>query len=313
MNRARIAHAAALVVSLVADHSRRTCRVSGLLAMLLVTGVQAESLTWGLLPIPGGVLLKEGEPHSGILLESLQLLEPDLPGLDIHYELFNVPRLQQALAAGRELCSNGSLPLAERDRLGYFVPYLMSPPMELVVRADTVARLPWRGERLYLSDLLASEQLRGGLARRRTYPEAVRAALAKAQDAGNLERFGGGIAGGGENLLFMVSHGRIDFTLEYPPVVMAINRDELILEPLRSIGLADNTELQLSGIYCTRSAWGLAMARRLDRAVRRQMAEPRALLALYQRYLPAETFATYRTPLLDYFRRRHEETHAPVP
>ncbi|WP_300656864.1 hypothetical protein [Pseudomonas sp.] len=295
------------------DRTWRASITGGLLGLLLAAGAQAASLTWGLLPVPGGVELKDGKPHAGILLESLFLLEPDLPGLDIQYELFNVPRMQQAMASGREFCTNGSLPLAERDRQGYFVPYLVTPPMQLVVRADSLARLPWRGKQLYLSDLLASHDLRGGLASLRNYPEAIRGALAAAQERGRLERFSGGIAGGGENLLFMVSHGRIDFTFEYPPVLMAMSQDELLLEPLRSINLADNTELQLSGIYCTRNAWGLAMARQLDKAVRRLMGEPQALLALYQRSLPADTFMAYRQPLLGYFRQRAGQVFEAVP
>ena len=66
----------------------------------------AESLTWLLLPIPGAINLKQGVPDDGMALELLRALEPGLysRGVQVRYELGNVPRMQQNLEQGRPLC-----------------------------------------------------------------------------------------------------------------------------------------------------------------------------------------------------------------
>lgn len=108
----------------------------------------------------------------------------------------------------------------------------------------------------------------------------------------------------GENLLRMVSHGRIDLTFEFSSVTQAFTRHTMLPEPLYSLPVAEHRELVITGIYCTRSAWGERVIAELEQGVRRISANPLALLDIYRQWVPQETFEAFEKQLLDYYAGR---------
>lgn len=274
--------------------------VFGLLGLGLQSAL-AEPLTLGLYAMPGAVNLRGDKPYDGMLYEYLRLLEPQLQGVQVSYKLSSFLRLQKDMAEGHSLCSSAHLRSPERDRIGYFVPYLVSPPMQVVVRAETFARLPLREGRLWIADLLAAN-LRGGYFLQRTYPPVFQALLSAPSAEPGLIAVP--VAVNTDRLLRMLSHQRFDYTLEYPTTLTDYLRNNPDNVPLRSVSLADAADLQVAGSYCTRNAWGRAMALRIDAAVRARLSQPEPVLALYQHWLPAESYQLYGADIEAYLRQR---------
>lgn len=266
--------------------------------------VLAEPLPWVLFTMPGVVNLRDGKPHDGLVYEYLRLLEPHLKEVQVSYELGNLMRLQKNMGEGRNLCSSANLRSPERDRIGYFIPYLITPPMQVVVRAETYGRLPLRDGRLWIDDLLAAN-LRGGFFLQRSYPPVLEARLSARPLSPSLIAVS--IAANADRTLRMLSHQRFDYTFEYPSTVVDYVRSNPESMPLRSVTLADAADLQVVGSYCTRNAWGRAMALRIDAAVRTRLSQPEPVLALYRQWLPVESYQAYGAGIEAYLRQRAEQ------
>lgn len=280
-----------------------------LLACLALPGpVQAQPLVWGIVPLPGAFNVRDGELVDGVLFEAMQLLEAQLPDLQMAYEILPMTRMEQRMQALDPICGSGQLQTQERDRLGYFVPLVVSPPMHVLVRRQTLDQLLIEQGQVSLDWLFANPYLRGALANTRVYPADIRPRLLAAQSQGLLPSMGGSLAG--ENLLLMVSHRRLDYVFEYPVIYTEVQRHFSLSEPLVSVPLKESAALVPLGIYCPRTAWGADMARRIDQAVRQVAGQPEPIMSIYQRWLPAEVFAHYRPQFLAYLQRR--STQAPL-
>lgn len=265
----------------------------------------AESLTWLLLPIPGAINLKQGVPDDGMALELLRALEPGLKarGVEVRYEIGNVPRMQQYLELGRQLCSAVNLRSAERDRLALFVPLLVVPPMQLVVRAEDRARLPLENGQVAWQALLDSG-LHGAVHSQRVYPEIVRTSMQQALSDGRLQAVT--LSGNIDKHLLMLSHGRFDFTLEFPLVVSQVMRTGQLKAPLAVFPLRQMEQLEVAGTYCTRGPWGEEMARQIDASLR-ELLQRQSLEPLYLHWLPAESYQAYQDPIQRFLRARAQQ------
>lgn len=273
-----------------------------LLAGLGSPFASAEPLPWALLPLPGVVELEAGVPVRGMQLEALHLLEERMPDLQPSYRAANYRRLQRDMTMGMDFCAAPFFRRADTDRIGHFIPFTVSTPIQLVIRRDELQRFPLQNGQISLRLLLQDAKLRGGLSSSRTYPEELRELLQGGLQAGRLEWVGG--TTGGESLPLMVSVGRLDYSFEFGTIISSMATDGRLQAPLSSVPLAESLAMVESGIYCTRSPWGLRMAGRLDQAIRELSREPQALLKLYRRYLPSAIYGAYAERIEDYYQTR---------
>ena len=262
----------------------------------------AEPLNWLLLPTPGVINLKQGEPDDGMALQLLRALEPGLKqrGVQVGYELGNVARLLQHLQQGRQLCSAVTLRSPERDRLALFVPLLAVPPMQLVVRSADHARVPQENGQVAWQALLDSD-LRGAVYRQRIYPPALLVSMQQALTDGRLQSLT--LSGNVDKHLLMLSHGRFDFTLEFPLVFSQVQRSGRLVAPLSLLPLTHLEQLDVAGSYCTRGPWGQRMAQRIDETLR-ELIQAQGLESLYQQWLPADNYQAYQLSIKAYLRER---------
>lgn len=264
--------------------------------------VQAEELVWGIVPIPGAFNVRDGEVVDGVLFEAMQLLAARLPELQMRYEVLPMTRVEQRMGEKGEMCSSGQLQSPERDQVGYFVPYLVTTPIHVLVRPQTLEQLLIEDGQVSLDWLFSNPYLRGALAKSRVYPAPIRERLRKAHAEGRIPELGGSL--GGENLLLMVSHHRLDYVFDYPAIYTEVTRHFSLSDALVSVPLREHSELVTVGIYCSRSEWGARMAKRLDQAIREVAAAPASTLLLYKHWLPPEVFAHYHEQLLQFFAQR---------
>lgn len=260
---------------------------------------QDNTLEWTLWPIPGNVILDGEKPVSGLTFFAIERLMSHLPEVQPVYHLANRPRQQYRLEQGHNICSAPLFRRADTDLNGYFIPFLGSTPIQMVIRRDQLAAYPLVEGRVSLNRLLNETTLRGGVSQFRTYPGPVRDwyPLLEQRDRGY--RVSG--AQSGENLLLMVSHGRIDFTFELASITRAVGKQMGEDNNLLSVPIDEDRRLIESGIYCTRNAWGLDMARRIDAAIRIMATDPDAMLDLYREWMPEETLSAFEPQLKAYY------------
>lgn len=272
-----------------------------LCVLLARPALAAEQLNWALMPAPGVVNLRAGQPHDGVMVEYLRLLDAQLGDVQVHYPSSNLQRALNDMGHGRDLCTAPLLRSPERDQIGYFVPLLMSPPMQLVIRASDAQRLPLLKGRLWLDQLLSSELL-GGFAIQRIYPAKLQQRLAQ---EGQL--VGVNITSNVDRLLLMLSHKRFDYTFEFPSAVAGFARAYPQETALLSVPVVEFIELPVFGSYCTRNHWGRAMSLRIDHAARVLAAEPQPIEAVYQRWLPVESWQHYGAQISQFSRARAQQ------
>jgi uncharacterized protein (TIGR02285 family) len=273
------------------------------LSILLSPAVLAtEQLTWALMLHPGVVNMRDGQPYDGAMVEFLRLLDGRLGDVQVQYPPSNHLRVLNDMGHGRNLCSAPLLRSPERDLIGYFVPLLLSPPVQVVVRADDAKRLPLLNGQLRLEQLLSSELL-GGYIIQQIYP----AKLQQARLAQEPQLVGVNLTTNGDRLLLMLTHKRFDYAFEYPTTVAGFARDYPQKAALVSVPVADFTQMPIFGSYCTRNDWGRAMSVRIDNAARGLAAEPLLVEVLYQRWLPAETWQHYGAQISQFLRERAQQ------
>jgi len=265
-------------------------------------GSEPESIDWVLWPIPSAVIVVDGKPADGTAVRGLQLLMDELPQFKANYRLGNRLRQQRDMQQGRQFCSMPLLPREDSDQYGLFIPYMVSTPIQAVVRHSDLPELPLQDGNLSLTRVLAETSMQIGASAHRTYPPQIRKLIDQAHAMQRAQRIAGSPSG--ENLLRMVSHGRIDLTFEFSSVTQAFTRHTMLPEPLYSLPVAEHRELVITGIYCTRSAWGERVIAELEQGVRRISANPLALLDIYRQWVPQETFEAFEKQLLDYYAGR---------
>lgn len=263
---------------------------------------ERQPIDWVLWPIPSAVIVVDGEPVDGTAVRGLQLLMDELPQFKANFRLGNRLRQQRDMQQGRQFCSMPLLPREDSDQYGLFIPYMVSTPVQAVVRRSDLPKLPLQDGNLSLTRLLAETSMQIGASAHRTYPPQIRELIDQAHAMQRAQRIAGSPSG--ENLLRMVSHGRIDLTFEFSSVTQAFTRHTMLPEPLYSLPVAEHRELVITGIYCTRSAWGERVIAELEQGVRRISANPLALLDIYRQWVPQETFEAFEKQLLDYYAGR---------
>ena len=264
--------------------------------------VIAETVDWTVWPLPGVVNVVNDKPTDGITMDAMALLMARLPALQPQYRIANRLRQQKMMADGENVCS---IPLFQRedsDKFAYFIPFMITTPIQAIVRRDDLERFPMEDGFLSLARLIDETDLHGGLSGFRTYPDPLGAWLTEAVAKKRVKNITG--SQGGESLQLMVSHGRLDYIFEFTSISMAMRKGLHMRESLLALPILEDRNLVESGIYCTRNAWGRRMAERLDRAIRELVAEPEALLQLYVSGMPIETYRVFEQDIREYYQER---------
>ncbi|WP_157718182.1 hypothetical protein [Halopseudomonas xinjiangensis] len=261
-----------------------------------------ETLEWTVWPLPGVINIGDGKPTDGAAMDLLRLIMSELPAFAPNYRLGNRFRQQQDMQQGQNFCSAPLFRRADSDEYGYFVPFMASTPIQLVIRRSAADEFPIENGTISLARLAERDDLRGGYSGFRTYPPAVSHWLEQAREDGRVEKATG--TPSGENILRMVSLERIDYAFEFSILINTVNKHFRSGEPLRGVPIKGHRALVEAGIYCSRTPWGKRVAGELDRVIRELASDPETLLALYRPWVPEETYGLYKADLQAYYRQR---------
>ena len=277
-------------------------RMVPLLALVLAFPAVGQELIWNTLSLAGVAELKDGKPAEGFVFAAQKLLEQATPELNHRYIISSPNRLTHEMASGVPRCSTLTVRHPERDRAGYFVPYLPALPMQLVVRAEMRDQLPIEHGLLSLERLLERRDLQGAIVTTRGYPPDLHALLNRGLVEGRIRAINSNSSG--SNLLSMVSYKRLDYSLEFGIVLKRYAEATALPHPLLTLPIAESTHLSPAGLYCTQNPWGKAMALRLDQAVRQIVASPEQLIPLYRTTFDTQALDDFEPQLRAYLESR---------
>ena len=262
----------------------------------------AEALNWTVWPLPGVVNVRDGQPTDGATMDMLRLVMAKLPAFEAHYRLGNRFRQQQEMQQGQDFCSTPLFRRADTDEYAYFIPFMASTPIQMVIRRSAATEFPLEDGAISLMALAERDDLRGGYSGFRTYPPVLANWLEQARRDDRIERATG--TPSGENLLRMVSLERIDYAFEFSILINTVNKRLRSGEALRGVPIKGHRALVEAGIYCSKTPWGKRVAGELDRVIRELAGDPETFLSLYRPWVPAETYRLYEADLESYYLRR---------
>ncbi len=259
-----------------------------------------HQVVWVLPDWAGFSNFKDQRPVDGLVYETLRLITEQLPQYRHGFQLGNVPRAFKDIEQGKPVCFGAALATAERDRIGYFAEMMVLPPVHLVVRSDLAETLRPQAP-LSLRRTISDPQLRGVVTKGRLYGPALQALLHD-RPPSNLQLIHAPNLG--TNLSVMVAYGRADYTLEYPlpSLLHAAGPSQL-----SALALEETGPFAISGIYCAKTPWGRQLTERFRQQVRKQAQQPQAMLAIYQRWLPAKQLPDFQPHIATFIQRLAEQ------
>ena len=224
-----------------------------------------EQLTWGITAFPLLLLKKDQQPKSSLNFDPLEPIIQGLPDYTHQLQTMNISRALLELKKRDDVCIIGLQRSPERDQLGYFTALYISLPPQLVIRSSDAAGFSNPPEGVALGQLLQRTDLRGAVLAGRYYGADLTPVIQSAVAQGRLQSIQ--TSGSGSNVLDMLRHGRIDYTLEYAEAIQLIQTiPEMhpIIQTLTLLPLKETTAPIVSGIYCSRTDKGKALIRKID-------------------------------------------------
>lgn len=240
-------------------------------------------ITWTVLDYPPASILHNGaaptspaELGTGIVDRMMQEVIARLPQYRHEFRLANRQRIWASMRQGDHICDANAMKTAAREQWAYFAPAVLVPPMALVVRASDRSQFTQGAPSVSLRELLKKD-FKGGLEPSRSYGPAVDQVLALADTTssnGAATSPSAGTSTSGGTLLNLVALGRYDYTLEYPMVVQYTQQNRALATPLAVLPLREAQDWSVGYIACSRTAWGKAVLRDVDDALRAAFRSP---------------------------------------
>lgn len=194
----------------------------------------------------------------------------------------NAKRSWGMIRGGENACHLVSLRTPDRESIAHYVNTHLVPPVQLIVRAGSLAQLPRNaaGE-ADLEQVLQRGILRGAVIEGRSYGPALDQLLARRPATTPLETYAPGDFG--TRLMQMMAAGRVDYILDYDFNLQQRKQMFPALQDLTPVPLLGFGELQMSGIACPRNAWGAKVIQRLHQL----LATPAGIAALKASFEPS--------------------------
>ncbi len=225
------------------------------------------SITWVVADWPPVMILKDGQaPESpaqlgdGMVDRVLIEITRRLPQYEHRFRLSTSRRTWHAMELGEPLCHASAFATPARERLAYFTPAILMPPVALVVRRELAAQLSPQGAAVDLQQVMLRPDLQGRLESSRSYGASLDALVGQQIPREPVSNIG--------QMAQLVSKGRVDYTLEYAVTVEYWRRQGQLSQPLVALPLRVGADWAVAQVACTRSPWGREVIAAVDGAVR---------------------------------------------
>ncbi|KPC54774.1 TIGR02285 family protein [Amantichitinum ursilacus] len=278
-----------------------------LLLWLPLPSAQAkERITWAvfdwapvyILQNPDAVQVAQLNDGTGDRL--VKLLQHSLPQYE-HRMVNMVPgRIFAELRNGTHLCYASSL--ANADRLAYSVMTAagIAPPVQVVLRQDTLRAHPQWRDGVDLAQLFQDRSLLGNYPAARSFGDEIDTLLRSPSNR-NMKPMA--VVSQSSNLFRMMQMGRLDYTLEYPQVLVYQQSKGQAPADLVSVPIKNAPPFLGSHVACSKNDWGRKVIVDIDAAMQKIAAQPSYLQAL-EAWVPPNEMALRHKDYENFVRQR---------
>ncbi len=261
-------------------------------------------IPWMVINLPPTSVPVNGQLTDGYLDTMIKMVFAEMPEAEHRIVETSFARAWVSLTEGEPQCVTSALMTPDREPLAYITPMRITPPLQVVARADVVSRIPVNGKGEVLPGVLFDRpDLHGLITPKRSYSAAIDALLAaRSPQSGIREAVA---AGAGSNQLEMLSLARADYTLDYDYVLAYQFRrhpETLNGIKLKALPIA-GMQPMFAGIACPHTEWGRQMILRLDAIVAKISQTPQYQAAL-DRWFTPDSEKRYHKAKQDFLRRR---------
>ena len=281
--------------------------VSLLFASVLGMPVRAQPVKWILQDFPPAQMPANGKLGQGFRDEVVRVVMASWPEADHQFIVANAARTWLMLSEKEEACHVGAQQTPEREKLAYFTPFAVLPPLQLVVRKDTVAKLPLTTDgEVVLADLLASPTLKGMLIDTRSYGKGLDDVIAQRARKDTVMTVQAGDLG--KTVPLMLAARRGDYILEYEFVLnYHKQQNKPQLDDVTSLPIAGFSKALLTNVVCPRSPWGQKTIRRID-SILSKTVDSNGIRASVEAWLSPETNKRYKAEMNAFAKGRKKPT-----
>lgn len=266
-------------------------------ALLLVGGGSAaaqqdpKELTWLGMEFPPFFIAEGTDADKGIADEMVRLLRARMTDWKHRSETASTAEIQLRIRAGEQVCSPAYIRTPEREQfMAFSLPALLLPPNGITVRRTDLARFG-NGGPVSLAALLKDSSLRLGVAKGRSYGEAIDSILTQHKQAKHVySRFGDDIYA---SLFDLLTRQGVDYILGYPYEAAFHAKSKGLEAAFVSLPLEESSAMIQAHVACPKTPWGASVIAAIDAALRdvRGTAEHRALV---ERWIGPELRSDYR-------------------
>ncbi|MBC7918744.1 MAG: TIGR02285 family protein [Rhodoferax sp.] len=272
-------------------------------AFSLGNQVWAQPMRWSLQEYPPAVMPINGKPGLGFRDNELRLIVANWPEVEHQFVVANIARTWLMLGDKEPICTLGALRTPEREKIAYFTPVAILPPLQLIVREDTVSKLPLNAQgEVLLQELLASTTLKGLLVHLRSYGKGLDEVIAQrtVKDAVFMVQ----ASDVGKSIPLMLAAKRGDYIIEYEFVVNFYKQQNFAkLDHLIALPIAGFSDALTTNAVCPRTPWGQQAIRRID-AILTKTADSNGVRSGVEKWLSPETIKRYKSDMNAFALRR---------
>lgn len=263
------------------------------------------TVLWVVQDFPPAQIPDNGKPGKGFHDDALRLIVENWPEAEHQYVVANAARTWMMLSDKEQVCFVGALQTPEREKIAYFTPFAVLPPLQLVVRKESFVKLPLNPDgEVLLQELFANTALTGMTVNVRSYGKAIdeeiahrarKEAIAVVQPSDL-----------GKSVPLMLAAKRGDYIFEYDFILNYHKQQNLReLNALVAVPIAGYSKVLTTNVVCSRSSWGQQAIRRIDSILTKTADDP-TIRASVEKWLSPETIKRYKAEMNAFAQRRHK-------
>ncbi|MDE1462729.1 TIGR02285 family protein [Spartinivicinus poritis] len=247
-----------------------------------------EKIHWQTIHWPPWMILEGKYKGQGFADHLLQAAKQELTEYEQIPVRMNWARFWLVIQQGKNYCSVLSMKNPSREEIAYFSePEAIVLNNELTVTKAT-AQLLDNPVSIYIRSLLIDNRFHGGIETKRSYGVKIDQLLIKHNQ--NILPY----ATSASSLLYMLTHKRIDYIIEYPIVVSYFTRNIQETSSLTSIKIKEIPEVFYGYLTCTKNDWGKRVVNRWNQVLRKLKQTKQYQLLIESGYSKPDDIKTLR-------------------
>jgi len=225
-----------------------------------------ETVIWRVTDWPPFYILEGPDKGKGIYDEIISMISLHIPEYEHVTMRMNTVRVRAQWNLGEKVC-HPSVIVGESFNTQSVVNSILLPH-RIIAHRDKEGVL--RKDEVSLDQLLGDTQHRGGFTPERYTP--LLNDIVKQHKGGKHLYFNPNY----DRLIEMILLKRLDYIVEYPPIITYTAKQMGLDNPTKSLGIQETKDMSyiLVAVGCTKNAWGRAMINKIDQVLKKESLNP---------------------------------------